>query len=987
MKIRKLKSTLSRLAEEFCDSIRSKRTEVPRGPYLRQGGFVNIGSRRSIHDGKKNNPNSPSLDLQFLNDSMVDYRVTCSGGTNGTFIGTDGVMKPQRANLLRWSYDITNAVWSSSGIKTPGQADPNGGTNAWLVTVTAGDAAENLSNTSAIATTTTLTYSVYAKYVSGSNFRSFLLRNSTTSTNFDSLTMNLQTGGISTGVGWTVTSLPNGWFKMTYTRSSGISIGDTISIYAGATGSLTPPAASWLVAFPQLEPGTQSSSYIPTAGSAVFAPRVDSFAAGRTNMVLWSQYGAGNWGFGNTGTASAPVITNNYATAPDGTNTAVRVQLNKGAGTTLTDFAQVNPGLSGTLVNGTNYVMSWYVKATDVTQIGKIVAYRGAAGSTVTLVTLTGSWQRVSAVEVGNSVVTTTGIMLRGTTGSSDIADFLVWGVQLEAGVIPTDYIATTWVPGTVYSVRANLLKNTTFTGAASGAAGTQVYPTSWTDAVAATAGSAFTVNADRSLTFSGDINDRCLMGQLVTLQPNQSLTVSFDVIGMTGGSAPDSISQVVTVSGSVTSDSPSTNVPSTFAVIGRNKYAILAGSAGATVTVRFGVGCGSNLIAAGSVTIANVQVEYGGVSTPYISNSSTTTYASSAPAIGMWVEEARTNSVRNTALAGIVSGSPGTTPNFWTANTTGGSITRTIVGSGVDNNGLTYMDVRWQFSAGASADVRFEATTGVAALNGQTWTASCYAAMVGGSPTNISGLRILMTMFDSGGVSLGSSAVTQYGTPSDLLINNRLVQTFTLNNASTAFAAHMVRITATGVADITIRYAAPQFELGAFASSFIPTLGAATVTRTADSAVMSFPSLNGAAGTWVTDFDTLATSTTANKVILQERAASASDAVQAWVWSGASTSTLSTAYVGAVNKGECTSPGLSAGSMNKVGLSYSGARIVNCLNAGTVSGSVLSGLPVGLGTIEFGAQSGNSQLNGHIRRARYWKTQLPDVTLQALTA
>jgi hypothetical protein len=211
-------------------------------------------------------------------------------------------------------------------------------------------------------------------------------------------------------------------------------------------------------------------------------------------------------------------------------------------------------------------------------------------------------------------------------------------------------------------------------------------------------------------------------------------------------------------------------------------------------------------------------------------------------------LEPQRTNSLRNSTMQGA-STSPSTLPTNWTTATAG--LTQTVVGIGTEN-GLPYIDVQFSGTAtGTSSQIRFETTTQIVASNGQTWTSSFWVKEIA-APSPANSLANILSERDSLGANLATN--TQTITISSTLTRNIFTRTNT--NASTARINNAINafVTIGNSYDFTIRIAAPQMELGAFATTWIDTTNAAA-TRLVDTFSRNNIYTNGlisaSGGTW----------------------------------------------------------------------------------------------------------------------------------------
>jgi len=194
-------------------------------------------------------------------------------------------------------------------------------------------------------------------------------------------------------------------------------------------------------------------------------------------------------------------------------------------------------------------------------------------------------------------------------------------------------------------------------------------------------------------------------------------------------------------------------------------------------------------------------------------------------------LEPQRTNSIRNSSMVGAVAGSPGTLPTNWT-QLFGTGLTRTLVGTGTEN-GLPYVDVRFNGTVTTiSTEISTETASAISVSNGQVWSNSAFIKIISAPiPPNSYSLK---SYYWNGGAYVSESNTSF--TPTTTL--TRYLTAHTVPSGTITHISQSIRMNLTNGAayDFTIRIAAPQMELGAYATTWVPTTTAA-VTRLADSA------------------------------------------------------------------------------------------------------------------------------------------------------
>ena len=360
----------------------------------------------------------------------------------------------------------------------------------------------------------------------------------------------------------------------------------------------------------------------------------------------------------------------------------------------------------------------------------------------------------------------------------------------------------------------------------------------------------------------------------------------------------------------------------------------------------------------------------------------------STLAAQGLLIEESRTNSIRNNTMQGAVAGTPGTPPTNWGVSGTADGIAIQVVGTGTEN-GITYIDFRYSGTATATSFkiVRFEATNNIVAASGQTWTAATYMRIVAGSTANITGLEHQVVGYTSVG-----AVSEQTNTPPVLTSTmTRFVTTRALNNATTAFVTSWFAFTFNNGAaiDITLRIGLPQLELGAFATSVIPTTTTA-LTRAADVASVNTlsPWFNATEGTIYAEFAVTQPVSGGNQFLARFSDNSFNNSIGDNVASTGAAQIV-TQSGGVFDGIASATPNVSANTVAKFAGAYATNDLAACINGGTVATDITATIPSGMTRFDLGSDhiGANRIKAGYLRRITYYPRAFPPAQLQALTA
>ena len=253
-----------------------------------------------------NNGSGSVFNSISVKEVLVNGDFTFSRGSNlaATRVDVNGLIEKGRENLLLQSNQF-DTTWSSiNTTETSGQADKDGGTDAWLISKSASGARVQ----QAISVTGVQTFSVYAK-ANASNW--IALWTNVGTSYFDLSSGTKGSTGASTTICSAMESVGNGWYRCSLIFNTSIS---NVRIYP-ADGDLDTSGTSGSVYIQdaQLEQGLVATDYIETGASTAQAgiledlPRLD-YSGGascpalllepqRSNLIDNSEYlTSGNWG-------------------------------------------------------------------------------------------------------------------------------------------------------------------------------------------------------------------------------------------------------------------------------------------------------------------------------------------------------------------------------------------------------------------------------------------------------------------------------------------------------------------------------------------------------------------------------------------------------------------------------------------------------------------------------------------------------------------
>lgn len=183
--------------------------------------------------------------------------------------GKRALYTTSRTNIAPFSQDLSGASWTKVNITEALTTAPDGTNTGKLTTATA-TAGTTLLNTGGNATSTTMAFSIFAKLGGNRATVPFIPRNNTTATNFQTGTFNTATGAV-TGAGWTSTPVDGapGWFRLGFVQSTGITVGNAMRMFCGASGGSVNAGLNWTTWGLQIE-ANAVTPYIVSGAAATF---------------------------------------------------------------------------------------------------------------------------------------------------------------------------------------------------------------------------------------------------------------------------------------------------------------------------------------------------------------------------------------------------------------------------------------------------------------------------------------------------------------------------------------------------------------------------------------------------------------------------------------------------------------------------------------------------------------------------------------------
>lgn len=417
---------------------------------------------------------TPSLQIGSGNwavksDSLLGYKtidgkyypreMTFTRATTGTRVNAAGLVEVVPYNLLSYSEDLTNGIWSNSNLTITANSiiAPNGTLTADKIENNATVGNHFVRQVSTVTSLQAYTLSVYLK--EGTK-NIITIADGLNTNELGTYNLITQTATNRSGTNASIISVGNGWYRcsLTYTPAS-TSLG--FMLFSGSTYAGPDTSGNFYAWGAQLVEGTQPLTYLPTT-DRLDIPRID-YSGGeaallvepqRTNLLTYSEQFDNNTAWARINSS----ITANSAISPSGIQNADKFVENNGTGAKWIyntpivisgsvytysvfakkgerDFIYINAFSNGNFRAWFN-LNTGTIGTTDIGASAKIENYgNGWYKCSVTFTAVSGTNFYLLGVSNANNVENYTG---DGTSG------IYIWGAQNELGSYPTSYIPTT---------------------------------------------------------------------------------------------------------------------------------------------------------------------------------------------------------------------------------------------------------------------------------------------------------------------------------------------------------------------------------------------------------------------------------------------------------------------------------------------------------------------------------------------------------------
>jgi hypothetical protein len=342
--------------------------------------------------------------------------------TTGESLGL--LIEESRTNLLTYSSQFDDASWTKSATTiTPNiVVAPDGTLTGDLLLETATTAGHYIQQTVNVTNGTVYTASCYIKPNGRTTIEFYM--GFVFNIKFD-LTGNGSVTAVTGGTGGTITSVGNGWFRITATGTASSTSATIFALYGiPDSGYAGDSFKGWFIWGAQFEAGSFATSYIPTVASQV-TRAADAASMTGTNFSTWFNQAEGTI---YSEAAAYAIGSRGIFDFTDGTNNN---QMAAFAGSGSSGQRHLNVRVSGSTVatlDGGSYADGAYSKQATVLKANDFAL--SLAGATA-VTTSSGSVPIVNQMLIGNS--TTSASVLNGTIKKIAFYPLRVTNAQLQA--------------------------------------------------------------------------------------------------------------------------------------------------------------------------------------------------------------------------------------------------------------------------------------------------------------------------------------------------------------------------------------------------------------------------------------------------------------------------------------------------------------------------------------------------------------------------